>query len=158
MPCFDSTYENTTYDDWGWFYAIQTQGEYYGLSEWDQHLVDSAGNKPENGTSGTPGNFNETDNPVYFDGTNAVAVYGGLVPVYAPNPYQVGSSLSHIDQATFPNYQMSPSISTGQMNRMPSELEWAIMQDIGWNLVPEPVTILLLAIPAVVLATKRKKQ
>ncbi|MFC1677557.1 hypothetical protein ACFL3G_10915 [Planctomycetota bacterium] len=153
---FDSTYESPTYDDWGWFYTSQTQGEYYGLSEWDQHLVDSAGNKPENGTTGTPDNFNETDDPVYFDGPNAMAVYGGLVPIYAPNPYQPGSSLSHIDQATFPNYLMSPAISTGSMNRMPSELEWAIMQDIGWNLTPEPATILLLAIPAVVLATKRK--
>ncbi len=53
---------------------------------------------------------------------------------------------------------MSPSISTGQTIRMVSGLEWAMMEDIGWNVVPEPAAILLFGLGAFGLRTKKRYQ
>ena len=103
------------------------------LTVWDRHLIDSAGNRPARNSNGTPGNFNQTDDPVYFTGANAVAVYGGNVPVYAPATYTAGSSLTHLDETLLPNALMSPLIAGGQVVRAPTPLEWAIMKDLGWN-------------------------
>ncbi len=106
-----------------------------GLTNWDKNLIDSAGNRPARGSIGTPGNFNQTDDPVYFTGSNAVAVYGGNVPVYAPATYTAGSSLTHLDETRLPNALMSPQIATGQVVRAPTSLEWAIIKDLGWNVI-----------------------
>jgi len=104
-----------------------------GLTAWDRNLIDSAGNRPARNSTGTPGNFNQTDDPVYFTGANAVALYGGNVPVYAPATYTAGSSLTHLDETLLPNALMSPLIAGGQVVRAPTPLEWAIMKDLGWN-------------------------
>jgi autotransporter-associated beta strand protein len=104
-----------------------------GLSTWDKLLVDGSGNKPLAGGTGTPGNFNQLDNPVYFTGSNAVAYYGGNVPVYAPSTYESGSSLSHLDETLLPDALMSPQIGAGESIRSATDLEWAIMKDLGWS-------------------------
>ncbi|MCF7818266.1 MAG: PEP-CTERM sorting domain-containing protein [Kiritimatiellales bacterium] len=116
----------------------------YGLTTYESFLVDSNGNKPLNGGTGTPGNFNELDNPFYFDGFNATNLYGGLVPIYAPSTYEPGSSLSHLDTGTFPDYTMSHAISIGDTRRSLSDLEIAMMADMGWDVIPEPSTIVIL--------------
>ena len=41
---------------------------------------------------------------LYFDGPNAVAAYGGLVPLFTPNPWESGTSVVHFD----PDGDMSP--------------------------------------------------
>lgn len=148
MDGFDSGY-----NDWGNAWGTETSptdwAGYAGLTRWDANLLDSAGNRPSSGGVGTPGDFNETDNPVYFTGENAVANYGGNVPVYAPSSFDGGSSLSHLDEDTFPNAVMSPQLGWGKKARTPSSLEWAIMRDLGWSngalaAVPEPGTLVLL--------------
>jgi hypothetical protein len=49
-------------------------------------------------------------NDVGFSGTNSVAANGNAIPkIYAPNPFEDGSSLSHWDLATFPNEIMKPA-------------------------------------------------
>lgn len=108
-----------------------------GLTEWDKHLRDAStgGNTPVANGSGTPGNFNQAGNSVYFDGVNADAANGGnRVKIFSPLPYQAGSSLTHIDETTFPNALMSTSIANGQVDRQPSVLEWNIMKDLGWTI------------------------
>lgn len=138
------------YDDWGNAWGTESNpydwAGYQGLSTWDQNLIDSAGNRPSNGGYGTPGNFNERDNPVYWRGTNANTYYGGPVPIYAPSTYQGGSSLSHVDETALPNALMSPYVSLGQSVRAPTGVEWEMMQDMGWDvvLVPEPSSLLAL--------------
>lgn len=140
---FDTSYDYS-YDDWGWFYTgSEGEGDYYGLTAWDKNLIDSTGNRALSGGRGTPSNFNELDNPVYFDGENATALYGDLVPVYAPAAYSAGSSLCHLDEAALGSLLMSPFVANGQMIRTVSDLEWAIMNDMGWNIIPEPTSILL---------------
>lgn len=119
-----------------------------GLTTFESFLVDSGGNKPLNGGMGTPGNFNELDNPVYFDGYNATNLYGGLVPIYAPDSYSEGSSLSHLDTGTFPDSMMSHAISIGKTRRTLSDLEIAMMDDMGWEVIPEPATLVTLALSA----------
>ena len=116
---FTSTYNTST----GTFSSL-------GLSLWDQNLIDSAGNRPATGSAGLT--FNEVGNPVYFTGANAIATYSDAVPVYAPLPYAAGSSLSHLDETALPNALMSPTVGNGQVVRAPTDLERAIMADLGW--------------------------
>lgn len=138
-PTYDST---PRYDDWGNCYGTAASptahAGYQGLSMWDQNLVDADGNRPVSGGKGTPANFDQTEDPAYWDGTFAVDEYGALVPIYAPKPYEPGSSLSHLDEATFPDALMSPFVSTGQALREPIAVEWAMMRDMGWDVIPEP--------------------
>ncbi len=108
---------------------------YKGLSEWDKDLVDNAGNRPANQATGTPGDFNEEANPVWFTGANAVDYYGGNVPVFAPTIYQGGSSLSHLDELRIPGALMSPYVTVGEAVRQPLRLEWEIMEDLGWSVL-----------------------
>jgi hypothetical protein len=100
---------------------------------------------PAAGSRGQGGNFNQTDNPVYFVGTNSTAANGGnSVEIYAPTTFSSGSSLVHLNTATYPNALMKHAIAAGTMVRAPSDLEWAMMRDMGWNIVPEPGTLVLL--------------
>lgn len=135
---FMSTFNNGADTFWG-----------SGLLKWDTFLRDSGGNAPQAGTVGTPGNFNQIDNPVFFVGPNAKAANGGNdVWIYAPDPYSGGSSLSHVNTGTYPTDVMQHAIGAGVMRRDVSTLDWAIMQDLGWSLtpVPEPSAALLLLV------------
>jgi hypothetical protein len=56
---------------------------------------------------------------------------GGNRPLmYAPNPYQSGSSVSHWDTSAEPNLLMEPAI-TSSVSSDP-DLAFALMADIGW--------------------------
>lgn len=150
---FATSYDHE-YDDWGWF------GDHYGglTAPYDENLIDSAGNRPQNGGTGTPGNFNELDNPVFWDGEAAVACNDdNLVPIYAPPAWQAGSSLSHLDETALPSSLMSPFIATGQMVRAPGALELAMMQDMGWTIIPEPAALTLLALGALGMIRGRRR-
>ncbi len=127
---------NSTSDDFGY--------GGYGLTSYERFLVDGSGNAALNGGTGTPDNFNELDAPVFFSGYNATNFYGGLVPIYAPGSYEAGSSLSHLDETTFGNTLMTPYIANGQSTRSISDLEIAMMTDMGWDVIPEPSTLVIL--------------
>ncbi|MCX5676712.1 MAG: hypothetical protein NTX87_17085, partial [Planctomycetota bacterium] len=120
---------------WGTSMGLSEFAGYKGLSEWDKDLLDGSGNRPANQATGTPGDFNEEANPVWFTGSNAVAYYGGNVPVYAPSPYEGGSSLSHLEESSIPGALMSPYVSRGEAVRQPLRLEWEIMEDLGWSVL-----------------------
>jgi hypothetical protein len=157
---FFSSYDSTFFDDWGNCYGTSQYSDEYagqhGISVWDSLLRDSAGNSPLNGAYGTPGNFNQSGNPVYYTGANAKALYGTDVPIYAPANFASLSSLIHLDRNTFPDALMSPSVWAGRMVREPTELEWAMMKDLGWTIVPEPVSIVIWA-GALLLIRKKNK-
>jgi hypothetical protein len=54
--------------------------------------------------------------------------------VYAPNPVQGGSSVSHWDPVVTPNQLMEPFINNGLSHNVapPQDLTYPLMQDIGW--------------------------
>lgn len=60
---------------------------------------------------------------------------GGHVRMYAPNPAQAGSSVSHWDTALSPDELMEPFLTATTDFRLTIEL----FKDIGWNVVPPPV-------------------
>jgi hypothetical protein len=61
----------------------------------------------------------------------------GHVQMYAPNPTQAGSSLSHWDTALQPNELMEPSITSPPIHD--PGLAFELMVDIGW--APAPVQV-----------------
>jgi hypothetical protein len=54
--------------------------------------------------------------------------------MYAPNPYQGGSSVSHYDTSAFPNQLMEPAINGDLTHAVtpPADLTFPLLQDIGW--------------------------
>jgi hypothetical protein len=107
-------------------------------------LVDANGNRPVNGGAGTPGDFNELGAPVYFDGFNATNYYGGLVPIYAPDPYAEDSNLVHLNHPSFSSDVMTPFIGLGDNQRTVSGLEIAMLADLGWDVIPEPASLVIM--------------
>jgi hypothetical protein len=58
----------------------------------------------------------------------------GRALMNAPNPVQLGSSISHWDPIAFPNQLMEPSINSDLTHSVaePDDLTLALMRDIGW--------------------------
>jgi hypothetical protein len=58
----------------------------------------------------------------------------GRALMYAPNPYQSGSSVSHWDVSAFPNQLMEPAINGDLTHEVtpPQDLTFRLLQDIGW--------------------------
>ena len=107
---------------------------YSGLTEWDKHLIDADGTTAPAG-GGKARQFNATDDPVYWTGAVANGFYSQPVPIYAPDPFEEGSSLAHVDEGALGSALMSPSIGTGQLIRAPKAVEWKMMEDMGWSVV-----------------------
>jgi PA domain len=58
----------------------------------------------------------------------------GRILMYAPNPFQGGSSVSHYDVSAFRNQLMEPAIN-GDLTQSvipPQDLTFKLLQDIGW--------------------------
>ncbi|MCZ8073491.1 MAG: peptidase, partial [Paucibacter sp.] len=58
----------------------------------------------------------------------------GRLLMFAPNPYQGGSSVSHFDTSATRNLLMEPAISADltQSPLVPQDLTFKLLQDIGW--------------------------
>lgn len=80
-------------------------------------------------------------NDLFFAGERAIAANGGIPPkIYAPNSYEDGSSILHLDEATFwdaSDSLMTPTRSPGIAIHDPGPLTFAILQDLGWKLNPD---------------------
>lgn len=79
-----------------------------------------------------------TSNTIYFSGPLSLAQNGGNpVRLFAPSTYQPGSSMEHLNEATFPsnniNTLMTPYSGTSEEHHSPGPLTIAILEDIGWN-------------------------
>jgi len=72
---------------------------------------------------------------VTFD---VLAIYGmhsaGFPLLYAPDPVEMGSSISHWDTSTTPNTLMEPFTNDDDFNEV--DLTPAFFEDIGWTLIP----------------------
>ncbi len=58
----------------------------------------------------------------------------GRMKMYAPNPFQSGSSVSHFDVSATPNLLMEPSINGNLTQSVvpPIDLTFPLFQDVGW--------------------------
>lgn len=78
---------------------------------------------------------------LYFGGSNAVRAYGGLVPLYTPNPWEPGSSATHLDDTTFTGADdqlMNAKSGKGPGIRSLSAIEIGILRDLGYYVVALP--------------------
>jgi Fibronectin type III domain len=74
-------------------------------------------------------------NTLVWSGLNGIAANAGVKPLlYTPNPYQPGSSVSHLDQNTFSNSGanavMCPSMNPAEIFHDPGPLLLAMMADM----------------------------
>lgn len=78
------------------------------------------------------------DGGLFFGGRNAVAAYGGLVPLFAPDPWSEGSSANHTDDVTFAGdhqLMMNARTDTGPGIRVLSAIEIGFLRDLGYRIV-----------------------
>lgn len=99
---------------------------------------------------------------IFFNGANAVAANGGeRVKIYAPGTFALGSSLSHVDTATYPDAIMTHAIGLGVSKKEFSAIDIGIIQDIGWALkisaIPEPGSVLLFSIGLGFIVPRRRR-
>jgi autotransporter-associated beta strand protein len=88
----------------------------------------------EAGTTFIGSSTDLTSNDLFWGGEFAVAANGGnRVKLYAPSSFSTGSSISHVDQNTYPNLVMSPLIAAGAVRREYSGIEIGMLLDLGWN-------------------------
>jgi hypothetical protein len=96
---------------------------------------------------------------LYFGGANAVAGYGGLVPLYTPNPWEAGA-MAHIDD-TFTGADhtlMGAFADPGPGVRILSPAEVGILRDLGYQVVvPQSPPTAMAFIGLVFLGKKRRK-
>jgi hypothetical protein len=94
-----------------------------------QAVIDDAGFafKPQYIANLTGGNGG-----LFFGGPNAVAAFGGPVPLFTPDPWATSSrSVSHVN--ALPGYLMNPFYGYGPGVRALSPVEVAMLRDLGYR-------------------------
>ena len=72
---------------------------------------------------------------LYFAGNHAATAYGGLVPLFTPDPWDAGSSTSHLDDYSFwgsDSQLMNAMQDSGPGVRVLSPVERGILMDLGY--------------------------
>ena len=109
----------------------------------DSFLVNSSGAKLIGSdyiwNSTYDGNLTGGSGGVFFGGPNAVAAYGGRVPLYTPSPWASGSSLSHLNDRVFAGGNrklMNAQVGSGLGIRVISATELGVLADLGYTVTP----------------------
>lgn len=162
---FASTAMHELLHSFGLLSYIDERGKNTGRS-WavmDGFIVTSTGAKPiDSGyrwNTAYDGNLTGAKGGLFFGGAHAVAAYGGVVPLFTPNPWSEGSSVSHLDDATFTDANqkmMNASTGTGLGIRVLSPVEVGILRDLGFTVVPQTSTVAVAAMELVVFRRSRK--
>jgi hypothetical protein len=144
---FQSTALHELLHTFGFISVVDSAGNNTGKNwtTFDSFIVTSNGTKviSDTGVWNVLYNTNLTggSNGLYFGGANAVAAYNGHpVPLYTPNPWESGSSMSHLDDGTFIGSMtklMNASSDTGLGVRTLSAVEIGIMKDLGYTMVSQ---------------------
>lgn len=89
-----------------------------------------------------------TSDDLFFNGPNAIAASRRsikplpMIKLYAPDPYEPGSSISHVDQDTYADFKtglMTPKDFGSGTDKI-DILTLGIMKDLGYQLVPNATT------------------
>ena len=106
-------------------------------------------------------NLTGSNGGLYFSGVNAIAANGGLlVPLYTPNPWESGSSVTHLDDSTFTGAKsqlMNALADAGKGIRAISAIELGILKDIGYTVIPAPATASTLLFVGFVFLRRRRR-
>lgn len=70
---------------------------------------------------------------LFFNGPSAAAAFGSAIAVFAPNPFDSGSSTSHFEQSIAGPVVMKPTIATATNNRQYVDFEFATLEDLGYT-------------------------
>ncbi|MDI6804977.1 MAG: FN3 associated domain-containing protein [Bacteroidota bacterium] len=78
-------------------------------------------------------------NNIYFDGLNVYRINNNVLPkLYAPSTWAKGSSISHLDENSYPhgnsNSLMTPKTDYAEAIHSPGEIGLAMLQDLGWDI------------------------
>lgn len=124
----------------------------------DSYVVNQAGTRVINSSNfawNTLFNSNLTggNGGLYFGGPNAVAANLTPVTLYTPNPWEPGSSMSHLNA----NYLMKAIVNIGPGIRDVSSVELAILSDIGYTINDGSGTPVLLFVGFIALRLRRRK-
>ena len=81
-----------------------------------------------------------TGGMVYYNGPEGILANGSEQPkIFAPSTFSFGSSISHLDENTYPNASgnslMTPYISIGEVEHHPGAIVRGILRDLGWNVL-----------------------
>lgn len=164
---FVSTAIHELMHSFGFLSAVNQPGSNTG-SDWtrfDRFVVTSAGVRPISSFYRWRSRYDEllTDEQdgLYFGGPNAIAVYGGLVPLYTPDPWEPGSSMHHLDDLTFTGADqmiMNAETDSGLGLRVFSAVELAILADLGYQVVmPESPPYAAAGLVFVLLGGRRRR-
>lgn len=88
-----------------------------------------------------------TSDSLYWIGEHGMAGNGGdPIQIFAPDPADIGSSISHIDPDVSPiDLIMYPFAPPGQIESFTfSDMELGMLRDMGYDVVPEPAVVWLL--------------
>jgi cell division septation protein DedD len=80
---------------------------------------------------------------LFFNGAATRAANNNTPPrLYAPNPFENGSSIAHFDEATYPagdpNSLMTPFLRAGETVYNPGAFTLGVFTDIGWSVASAP--------------------
>ena len=98
---------------------------------------------------------------LYFGGPNAVAAYGGPVPLFAPSPWAYGSSVHHLRDSSFYGAQkklMTAQVLAGPGVRVLSPVELGILKDLGYGVVPVPGSAAVVVVGLMFVRRRRADQ
>ena len=125
-------YDNGT-GSWGLGTAFPFIYDQYSQNGNGQQLID-INNFPN---SSTALGAQLVSNNLFYAGTKTVQANGGTpAPIYAPNPWEQGSSYSHFDESSYngtPHALMTPAIAPGEAIHSPGTLMLALFEDNGWQ-------------------------
>ncbi|MDF2827789.1 MAG: hypothetical protein K0R01_1072, partial [Mycobacterium sp.] len=162
---FASTAMHELLHSFGFLSYIDERGKNTGRS-WavmDGFIVTSTGAKPIGSgyrwNTAYDGNLTGAKGGLFFGGAHAVAAYGGLVPLFTPNPWESGSSGSHLDDTVFTDADqkmMNAKTDTGLGIRVLSPVELGILRDLGFTVVPQTSTVAMAAMVLIVFRRTRK--
>jgi len=106
-------------------------------------------------------NLTGSSGGLYFNGVNAIAANGGLlVPLYTPNPWESGSSVTHLDDSTFTGAKsqlMNAMADTGKGIRTISAIELGILKDLGYTVIPAPAAASTLLLVGFIFLRRRTR-
>lgn len=138
----------TSFDDDTGIGALNNFG---GVSTYSNRMVNGNGDRLTDfeDPSVTLGNQFQNED-LFVDGPLAVQALNGELPqLFAPNPFQGGSSISHWDETAFPagdiNSLMSPQVGTAESIFDIGDITRGHFRDMGWILNGDAVAPLLIS-------------